>query len=90
MTEKIPEFLQDGSAIDNTSFPHEAPKPLLKTLGIFCLVWLALVLIYLHFFYGWGALSALMPADFVLFLAAFFIFPLIVFLMLVFFFFFYS
>ncbi|MBR1916078.1 MAG: hypothetical protein IJ830_06570 [Alphaproteobacteria bacterium] len=85
MTEKIPEFLQDGSIIDNAPLPHEAPKPLLKTLGIFCLVWLALVLTYLHFFYGWGALSALMPADFVLFLAAFFIFPLIVFLMLVFF-----
>ncbi len=85
MTEKIPEFLQDGSIIDNAPFPHETPKPLLKTLGIFCLIWSFLILIYLHFFYGWGALSALMPADFVLFLAAFFIFPLIVFLMLVFF-----
>jgi len=84
MSEKnIPEFLEAPQDLTNEYAIEKAPKPLRKTLGILGAVWVGSVFIYLQFFYGWSALSALSPSDFILFLASFFIFPLIIFLVLV-------
>ncbi|MBR6409364.1 MAG: hypothetical protein IKS23_03890 [Alphaproteobacteria bacterium] len=80
---KIPQFLE------NASQPYEGnlevqPKPLKKTLILFGLLWLLGVFIYLQFFYGWSGLSTLIPSDFVMFLGAFFVFPLIIVMLLMF------
>ena len=80
---KIPQFLE------NASQPYEGnlevqPKPLKKTLVLFGLLWLLGVFIYLQFFYGWSGLSTLIPSDFVMFLGAFFVFPLIIVMLLMF------
>ena len=85
MTEQIPEFLENSTEMPEHAETHFAPNPLSKTLISLGLAWILAVFIYLQFFYGWGALSALMPSDFVVFLAGFFLFPLIVFIALVFF-----
>ena len=85
MTDNIPQFLEDEPEQAQDTLSYQMPKPLFKTFGTFALVWLLCVFIYLNFFYGWGALSALMPADFVMFLAAFFIFPLVIFMLMIFF-----
>ena len=85
MTDNIPQFLEDEPEQAQDTISYGMPKPLFKTFGIFALVWLLCVFIYLNFFYGWDALSALMPADFVMFLAAFFIFPLVIFMLMIFF-----
>ncbi len=83
MTEKIPQFLEDTADTPQENYMNATQKPLLKTLSAICGVWLLFVFIYMQFFYGWTSLSALLPADFVLFLAGFFIFPLVIFLMLI-------
>ncbi len=80
---KIPQFLESASQ------PYEGnlevqPKPLKKTLILFGLLWLLGVFIYLQFFYGWSGLSTLIPSDFVMFLGAFFVFPLIIVMLLMF------
>jgi len=80
---KIPEFLQTEHDSPITYNLQETPNPLKKTFLLLGTFWLGSVLTYLHFFYGWATLSALMPSDFVLFLASFFIFPLIVSIMII-------
>ena len=80
MTEehKIPDFLEDHSQIEENIPLQSAFHPLRKTfIGLGC-AWVLSVAVYLHFFYGWSSLSALAPTEFSLFLAFFFIFPLII------------
>lgn len=81
---KIPQFLETTSQQAYDVQLNENPKPLRKTLFIFGVVWLAAVFVYMQFFYGWSGLSTLIPSDFVMFLGAFFVFPLIIILLLVF------
>ena len=80
---KIPEFLEENAQVAENMPFEESPMPLKKTLICFLTVWLCSVLTYLQFFYGWDNLSALRPSDFVLFLAAFFVFPLLICLLIV-------
>ncbi len=81
---KIPQFLESASAPIYEPESSNSPMPLRKTLFFFCVLWLAAVFVYLQFFYGWSGLSTLIPSDFVMFLGAFFVFPLIIILLLVF------
>ena len=81
---KIPEFLENNAELSEKVSYEELPLPLKKTLILFLVFWAGSVLTYLQFFYGWDSLSVLSPSDFVLFLAAFFIFPLLISLLIVF------
>ncbi len=81
---KIPQFLESAPAPIYEPESSNSPMPLRKTLFFFCVLWLAAVFVYLQFFYGWSGLSTLIPSDFVMFLGAFFVFPLIIILLLVF------
>ncbi len=81
---KIPQFLENPSQPTYDVSLNEEPKPLRKTLLLFGLLWLSGVFIYLQFFYGWSGLSTLIPSDFVMFLGAFFVFPLIIIMLLFF------
>ncbi|HCU59237.1 MAG TPA: hypothetical protein DIC64_04565 [Alphaproteobacteria bacterium] len=80
---KIPQFLEDGEQAEMHYDVDASPKPLKKTLLALGAFWVIGVFVYLQFLYGWSNLSALMPADFVVFLAAFFIFPLVIFFLIV-------
>ena len=81
---KIPEFLENTQeAAPDVSYLEETPAPLKKTLMVLGAIWVGAVFCYLQFFYGWSSLSALTPPDFVAFLAAFFVFPLVIFALLV-------
>ncbi len=82
MTEQIPQFLEETQQIQETEDQKNSPL-LLKTFAIIGGIWFMLTFIYLQFFFGWEAFSSLMPSDFVLFLAAFFIFPVIIFLVVI-------
>lgn len=80
---RIPEFLEDKQE-QTVEYPlQETPQPLKKTLLLLAAFWVGAVFIYLQFFYGWSGLSALIPSDFIIFLAAFFIFPLVVALLII-------
>ena len=80
---KIPEFLEDETKEPDLSSLEETPAPLKKTLVLLGAFWIGAVFCYLQFSYGWSSLSALTPPDFVAFLAAFFLFPLIIFFFVV-------
>ena len=80
---KIPEFLEDETKEPDLSSLEETPAPLKKTLILLGAFWGGAVFCYLQFSYGWSSLSALTPPDFVAFLAAFFLFPLIIFFFVV-------
>ena len=80
---KIPEFLEDNTREPDLSSLEETPAPLKKTLVLLGAFWVGAVFCYLQFSYGWSSLSALTPPDFVAFLAAFFLFPLIIFFFVV-------
>lgn len=82
-TKKIPEFLENESAEPYNFDEQKAPAPLKKTLFSLSFLWLIIVFLYLQFSFGWSGLEALMPSDFILFLAGFFIFPLIIFFLIV-------
>lgn len=85
MTEeqKIPDFLETAPENEGNTPITGALHPLRKTFIVLGCIWVSSVLIYLHFFYGWETLSALTPVDFSLFLAFFFIFPLMIGLLLI-------
>ncbi|MBR2299747.1 MAG: hypothetical protein IJ870_04145 [Alphaproteobacteria bacterium] len=80
---KIPQFLEDGEQAETHYHVDATPQPLKKTLSALGAFWVLGVLVYLQFFYGWSNLSALMPSDFVAFLASFLIFPLVIFFLVV-------
>ena len=80
---KIPEFLEDKQEQTAEYSLQDSPQPLKKTLLILAAFWVGAVFIYLQFFYGWSGLSALIPSDFIIFLASFFIFPLVVALLII-------
>ncbi len=83
---KIPEFLEgESEQITENQHINGNSHPLMKTLLTLAVFWVFAVFIYLQFFYGFSSLSALMPADFVLFLTSFLICPLLIFLLLVYF-----
>lgn len=75
---KIPQFLETESAEAEAPYLEGTPAPLRKTLILLAAFWAVSVFLYLQFFYGWSSLSALMPSDFVAFLAAFFVFPIVI------------
>ncbi|MBO4285328.1 MAG: hypothetical protein J5895_03755 [Alphaproteobacteria bacterium] len=77
----IPAFLEDAPAPSPLEADISRPRPLQKTFFALSFFWLVCVLVYLHFFYGWESLSVLMPSEFVLFLAGFFVCPLLIFLL---------
>ena len=80
---KIPEFLEENTKEPDLSSLEETPVPLRKTLILLGAFWVGAVFCFLQFSYGWSSLSALTPPDFVAFLAAFFLFPLIIFFFVV-------
>ena len=80
---KIPEFLEENTKEPDLSSLEETPAPLRKTLILLGAFWVGAVFCFLQFSYGWSSLSALTPPDFVAFLAAFFLFPLIIFFFVV-------
>lgn len=80
---KIPDFLENRSENEEITTFSDTLHPLMKTFILLGMIWIFSVFTYLHFFYGWSSLSALTPADFSLFLAFFFIFPLIIGLLLI-------
>ena len=75
---QIPQFLEDNTQEAEQPYMEEMPSPLKKTLMLLGAFWVGAIFVFLQFFYGWSSLSALMPSDFVAFLAAFFVFPLVI------------
>ena len=72
----IPDFLKDSIQQNNeTSAKGENffVSPLKKTFVLISVFWSILVLAYIHFFLGWGGLSALLPGEFIGFLASVFL-----------------
>ncbi|MBQ7303753.1 MAG: hypothetical protein IJW75_02385 [Alphaproteobacteria bacterium] len=70
---KIPEFLQDIPTHDalfemkNSVFKK---SPLTKPYFIISAVWFVFIFFYIQFSFGWDSLSALMPDEFIRFLAS--------------------
>lgn len=82
---KIPEFLQSlpgqDSAVD-MSYVAQNASPLKKISIAFCVFWFAFIFLYLHNWFGWDNLHALLPDEFVRFLASMIV-PLLLILLLV-------
>ena len=72
----IPDFLKDSIQQNNeisAKGENFFVSPLKKTFVLISVFWSILVLAYIHFFLGWGGLSALLPGEFIGFLASVFL-----------------
>ncbi len=72
----IPDFLKNSASqsenITETKVSAEK-SPLKKIFAGLSTLWIGLIIAYIQFFLGWGSLSALMPSEFIGFLAAAFL-----------------
>lgn len=68
----LPDFLTQQAPLasnENTAdMPIVAAQPLRKILKTISLAWFCVILIYLHFFFGWKNLAAFLPIEFVQFI----------------------
>lgn len=64
----LPEFLHDISDIPETDSALSSHL-LKKFFALIVLVWLALILLYVHYAFGFESFSALLPSEFAVFLA---------------------
>ena len=73
----IPDFLKNTTS-QASNFPEEEKEaigvsPLRMPFILISIFWFVLVLVYIHFFLGWSSLSALLPSEFITFLAGTFL-----------------
>ena len=81
----LPEFLKNtvaSGSVNPENLTSAEPSALKKTFITISLIWFLLVLVYIQFALGWGGLTALLPGEFMAFLAWVFI-PLLLILWLV-------
>lgn len=72
----IPDFLKNTTP-QASNFPEDKDStivhPLRMPFVLISVLWFVLVLAYIHFFLGWSSLSALLPSEFMTFLAGIFL-----------------
>ena len=68
----IPDFLQDLPKADfvETDSVKQKSSPLKMTFIAISAAWFAFILFYLNFYFGWDNLKALLPEEFIRFLAS--------------------